>query len=302
MSHFTSTEHCYTCEMHLLRFDRLIERGRWDNTLNRGCEPGDPKLLYNLGGRRGEWSAVSIRFPTISSTATNTQLKDDSEIWRAIQPSLRLVSKILNTNHPAWLASLNPYHLRPVPSHLDPRTEEDRALSEIPTLVSIWKELDESKMYPDAKILMQNGFDILKASAAVLKDRIIWSFASSFREDGKILRDQQWSGLTHHPNEEGQIKIFVSCELIWPLLVPDYTLSEKASCAYLLAVSMLHELSVGYPSFFQNPASFDSFAPVANLDVAARCTNSPRIFVNTISSPFHSSHHKGCISGRSVEP
>lgn len=68
-----------------------------------------PVLAYNIDNKAGVFDA-----------STNDQ------IWGVLQPSLRLVTKIIRI-HPVWEALLNIYHLRPVPSSSDSRTPDQLA-------------------------------------------------------------------------------------------------------------------------------------------------------------------------------
>jgi hypothetical protein len=49
------------------------------------------------------------------------------------------------------------------------------------------------------------------------------------------------------------IRISISADYIWPLLVPDYSTAEKAACSFTLAATMLHELSVSQPRTYLPP-------------------------------------------------
>lgn len=53
------------------------------------------------------------------------------------------------------------------------------------------------------------------------------------------------SGSTNYNHPHG-IRIYLDAELVWPLLIPEYTDSEKASHSFFLAVVMLHELVVRF--------------------------------------------------------
>ena len=46
------------------------------------------------------------------------------------------------------------------------------------------------------------------------------------------------------PNLPFAIRVSISADYIWPLLVKDYSEAEKACCSFVVAAIMLHELSV----------------------------------------------------------
>lgn len=52
-----------------------------------------------------------------------------------------------------------------------------------------------------------------------------------------------YSGSTSYRHPLG-IRIFLEAQSIWPLLIPEYTESEKASHHFFLAGTILHELAV----------------------------------------------------------
>lgn len=55
------------------------------------------------------------------------------------------------------------------------------------------------------------------------------------------------NGITNYNHPHG-IRIYLDAELVWPLLIPEYTDSEKASHWFFLAVVILHELIVRFCS------------------------------------------------------
>lgn len=42
----------------------------------------------------------------------------------------------------------------------------------------------------------------------------------------------------------GQFVILIAAQMIWPLLVPEYSTSEKLCCHFMIAVTILHEIMV----------------------------------------------------------
>lgn len=99
----------------------MLVRDKWDQGAFEGYDPMQglfttpagsteehPVLRYDIRGKRGDFDV-----------STN------DELWAVMQPSLRLVTKIL-AMHPVWNALLNIYHLKPLPESADSRTQEQR--------------------------------------------------------------------------------------------------------------------------------------------------------------------------------
>lgn len=100
----------------------MLARDKWDQamfsrydnangpvTIPAGSAQENPVLRYNIGDKQGDFNV-----------STN------DELWAVMQPSLRLVTKIMRM-HPVWNALLNIYHLKPLPWSADSRTAEQRA-------------------------------------------------------------------------------------------------------------------------------------------------------------------------------
>lgn len=67
-------------------------------------------------------------------------------------------------------------------------------------------------------------------------------------------------GLTEtDENAPGQFVILLSAQMIWPLLVPDYSSSEKLCCHFMIAMTILHELMVRNAMYTVGVRSADCF-------------------------------------------
>lgn len=103
------------------------------------------------------------------------------------------------------------------------------------------------------------GFDTSPYVMGILTEAIRWQFASEWRvgnADNESQNDRS-SGSTYLDlNESGDdgppflICIELAADMVWPLLVDEYPVAEKAAASFLLANTMLHGLSV---SFFCDP-------------------------------------------------
>jgi hypothetical protein len=173
----------------------------------------------------------------------------------ALQPAFQVVTRILNTNHPFWIALLNLKSRRNVSSArlawgahgLTTRNWSTFTLDYDPTQFAA---THPQQVGPESiKTLDRCGYDLPRAAAEVLAQRLRLSFFSCVAKwkKGKTLSGITW-GLTDNsswddPSAAG-IDIFIGAEMVWPLLIPELTPKEKASCTMMIAVTMLHELAV----------------------------------------------------------
>lgn len=112
---------------------------------------------------------MAFDYPHNGIEATDTLGQENDELWAALQPSLQLVSKVLESGHPFWKAMLSLYHLRPVPEEKDGRTDEQKASQDYRPYISVCYENDRSQMYPSARELKDVGFDSEAAALEMLR-------------------------------------------------------------------------------------------------------------------------------------
>lgn len=55
------------------------------------------------------------------------------------------------------------------------------------------------------------------------------------------------------PRMDAKIRIELASEMLWPLLVPAYTVAEKATTSLMIASTLLHELAVRSPFYLAGP-------------------------------------------------
>ncbi|KAB5576207.1 hypothetical protein GE09DRAFT_618554 [Coniochaeta sp. 2T2.1] len=201
----------------------LVDRPRWLDTLDRGDEEEAPRYLYNLDGVRGEWCA------------------QDDHVWMAIQPALQVVTRILNTDHPYWLALLDAKSRKP----LDP--ERIRAPN---GFQSDWLYFTTSANAGSEHIrtLESLGYNLTAAVAEFMKHRLWIDIGSSSPKwkKGTPIDSRTWGWQqrvwVEDPGSAG-MHINVSADALYPLLLSDISLKEKASCTMVLAATLLHELA-----------------------------------------------------------
>lgn len=96
-----------------------------------------------------------------------------------MKPALHLVSKVLQSQHPVFDILGNFYHLRRVEPWRD--RQDAASLSTYGHHKALYYEIDESKMYPTARLLKQYAqFDPKRAADALLDSRGCCLTPSSF--------------------------------------------------------------------------------------------------------------------------
>ncbi|KAI1109597.1 hypothetical protein F5Y14DRAFT_22427 [Nemania sp. NC0429] len=212
----------------------LFDRNRWDNCDWRGRRAQWPRNVYNVNGTREEYNVAS-----------------NDAIWEALQPALRLSSMVLSQNPPIFEALMNMTTRQPIPERFDCRTEN---LKNSPTMYKyvLEKSIDMSKTHPTLRLLGEiYAYDWRSNVLRVLSDALVldldWGFSLANQIlDERIDEDTHNSfgfGSTQHDRTKGKIRIRLAAELVWPLLVPQYSASEKMTCSFLIATTLLHELA-----------------------------------------------------------
>lgn len=112
-------------------------------------------------------------------------------------------------------------------------------------------DYDSQNWYPEVAALYNAGFNSMKYVCEILKRTITWEINSKYgADDYGMSGDQQRMGFTQiepepaDPSQPFGIRISISADYLWPLLVKEYSAAEKAACSFTLAAIMLHELSV----------------------------------------------------------
>lgn len=99
-------------------------------------------------------------------------MQRNDDVWAALQPSLRLASRVMHSGHPTWSMFLNGiYHMRKVPMDRDGRTDEEKKDGNYRPYRTLYHEIDEDEMYDHARLLYRSGFDAQRATEWVLNRR-----------------------------------------------------------------------------------------------------------------------------------
>ncbi|KAI0005266.1 hypothetical protein F4779DRAFT_50597 [Xylariaceae sp. FL0662B] len=208
----------------------LMERWRWDDCMAKGALDWDPRLLYNLNGERQEWN-----------------VRTNDTLWNALQPALQLITRVLNSWHPALIAVMDLRTRQPVDSARDGRTNPETPFI---TKFVQQQDMDISKTYQQIRELNDLGYNWCDEVMRVLHRHFRLDLSAAHLGIGEstegvpIESDNFSYGWTFRWGaEEGTtITSYVSVELIWPLLVPQYSQSEKMAASFQIATTLLHEI------------------------------------------------------------
>ncbi|KAI0114333.1 hypothetical protein GGR51DRAFT_577369 [Nemania sp. FL0031] len=210
----------------------LFDRPTWDNCEWKGRAAESPKLVYNINGIREEWNV-----------ATNDTL------WEALQPAMRLISKMFSKRPPVLEALMDLTTRQPIPPESDGRLNPDT-----PSLAMyvLPEDIDLSLTYPAIRQLKEvYNYDWRENVLRVLSDVLIldidWGFALAYQADTEDLADDALNkfvyGSTWYDEDTRRIRIRIAGDIIWPLLVPQYSKSEKMGCSFTIASTILHEFA-----------------------------------------------------------
>ncbi|KAI0015737.1 hypothetical protein F4780DRAFT_786044 [Xylariomycetidae sp. FL0641] len=229
---FTMADDGFKCDLPL-QIHELFERNRWNGSENRGRVMYKPRWCYNLSGVREEY---------------NVQTND--QLWEALQPALRLLTTLINCDHPFLGALLNMNTRQKIDPSLDPRPEPKRS-----PLVKFVPEraIGTGETWAPLEELRRLGYDWKAETLRVLRERLTLDINSVFvspTEDPSapngvdIIPDGAYgvtSSLLAGPDTK--INIQIGAEMIWPLLCPEFSQSEKMATSFAIATTLLHEFA-----------------------------------------------------------
>ncbi|KAG8169727.1 hypothetical protein KVR01_000472 [Diaporthe batatas] len=211
---------------------RLFDRDKWTQ---------EPVPDHGKNKRKATFQNFDLSY-NFGEGERKYDAKENDAVWNALLPSIKLASRIIRSNHPHWrmlLAGI--YHMRKVPREKDGRTRAEKQKSDYREYRSLWLNIDRNEMYPSARRLFDLRFEAARATLGILTS------------EGKL----KWSVVEGVPNHNGlamwevdeatcdfSYRLCLSVNFVWPLLVDQYTESEKAGYQVMLARIMLHELAV----------------------------------------------------------
>ncbi|TLD18055.1 hypothetical protein PspLS_10513 [Pyricularia sp. CBS 133598] len=177
----------------------------------------------------------------------------DDRVWDALAPALRVLSYIFYVEPPAWQALWNLY----TRFQIDPRRDPWNAVlkTQIPPSAFQgrvgWEAFpnDERSRFESLAGLHAAGVNLTGGVKTIVENCLRLSIGSCHR--GKNVPPHQREhahGVTYiHENgpalKDTEIRIIIGAELLWPLLSPDTTESEKISCSFAVTCTLLHEFA-----------------------------------------------------------
>lgn len=206
----------------------LFARYRWDQTAEvpPGYWHGYFEVQYGelLDGTAGTYDALT-----------------NQVVWDAIEPALKLASRIIRTDHPYWLAMTSMFHMRPVPDAKDGRSPQQRGIEGGTPYTSIW--LDDGTNdprvpapYPEMARLQGLGFDSATSRDVCLEILATNLKFNIFCSDYILGTTVDWG--------DWNLLISINASMIWALILNrNVSRSEKATHTFSLASCILHELA-----------------------------------------------------------
>lgn len=206
----------------------LVARYRWDQ---KGPQPA------------GWWDGVwDVRYGSIlNGTPGQYDAMRNQAVWDAIEPALKLVSRIIRSDHPYWLAMTSMFHMRPVPDAKDGRTPSQKADQGGRPYTSVWLDDNEDDPripapYPEMARLKSLGFD-----SAVSRDVCLEILSANLKF--KIVGMEAALAITT-AYDDWNILISLNAGMIWGLLMDRHVSnSEKAAFTFDIVNCMLHEIA-----------------------------------------------------------
>jgi hypothetical protein len=183
----------------------------------------------------------------------------NDQVWEILQPVLQFVGRVLSTGHPFVGALLEPRSRR----HVDPARLPATNSANTRNWISFTLNYNKTSGFTATgfdpyqvgaehiAVLDNHGFDLAQVALSFLMERLrlqLFSSNAEWRKGETFAGDHVYWGLTEaygmEDPEGAGVLVSLGAEMLWPLLVSDFTPKEKASCVMMAASSMLHELGV----------------------------------------------------------
>lgn len=110
---------------------------------------------------------------------------------------------------------------------------------------------DYTRKWDCVRQLVKSGFDTTKYVCAILKHTIQWDILPMFHMMYDQSPEDPFYGSCRIEGDDApsakrpfKITISIAADLVWQLLVDEYSTAEKAAVSFTLANTMLHELAV----------------------------------------------------------
>lgn len=171
----------------------------------------------------------------------NTYCKTNDELWEAMQPALLFVTKVLDQK-PEFLNAI----LRVWDHRIIPPTRDTRPFKAIPlkTFDTVPGTGNEIGLFPETQFLRRSADKYVDALwEMVARDLKLHIHAESDQCAATHIMVNEINNRRKIPG----LFVAVNPDLVFPLLVEEYSSSEKTMASFSLAATILHELAVSLP-------------------------------------------------------
>jgi len=250
-------------------------------------------MLQSVRQSRGmvctsEWHPLprpALDADTPRGDKTDARSKNDA-VWEVLQPALQLATRFVPACHRIFEAMLCVESRRRV----DPSRIPDNGITENKgNWIYFTTNYDRSPGSasrnpeqlgaPHMAVLDFYGFSLYETVQKFLTDRLrlqLYSSAEAWKKGENLtIKDVVWgttsSSGAEDPGAAG-ITIFLGAEMIWPLLMPEFTPKEKASCTMMIVATLLHEVAVSTSISMQGAYGV---VPQANVIVSSIHSSAP---------------------------
>ncbi|TLD09264.1 uncharacterized protein PgNI_07269 [Pyricularia grisea] len=222
----------------------------------------------------------------------------DPLIWDALQPALQLLTRILNSNVPAWTGLLDLYTRLRVDLDLDPladlfRDEEKKGSA--CNCRNAWHTEAHpfsTKSFPELLKLSGTGFNSSDWTKKVVAMTLQFKIESCNRfagdNDPDHLRGTFGFTSMRVRNNKAYSTVSIGAELIWPLLSIHTSNAEKRTCSFAVASILLHEIAhaivMAQGSAVDHKPSLNCVADPGHRDLLHRACL--RLFSHLADDPF----------------
>ncbi|KAH7163534.1 hypothetical protein B0J13DRAFT_634896 [Dactylonectria estremocensis] len=204
----------------------FLRRSNWMSDRWAGQAGATTRTVYNINGERGEYNPRS-----------------NDRVWEALQPALQLASRLLSADHPFMSAIKDPTNRFCVDDSLDLRLPEEKKKTPRFSFRS-FVDINDLRLVPAARLMRQMPhFDPTAVSQMVIENCIElgiqsghYHFDAEFKE---VLAVAETKDQATGPS--APIQISLAAEVVWPLLEPNFSSSEKMMASFVIAISMVHE-------------------------------------------------------------
>ncbi|KFA78805.1 hypothetical protein S40288_05503 [Stachybotrys chartarum IBT 40288] len=190
---------------------------------------------------RHHWENRDVIFTGIDGQVYTLNPKTNDQIWLALQPALRLATKLLTVDEPFFKALSDIRHWCFVDPSLDPRPHGQER--EQQPRVKFKLNPDPSETICSTIPLPSSSFDPIANNQILLEKELVFTLDSGFHMDKfDMKRFTQGTTVTDFAMPEVRVSIGLAADVIWPLLASEYSLAEKMMTSHVLATTIVHEM------------------------------------------------------------